>query len=141
MRRVLVEWFEHWIARYGPSVLTYRSVLVVGTQLALVTAANVTAFALRFDADISPFYWTLFLQGLPVVLTVFWLSLTLFGIQQGLWRYVGLHDLGRILWASVAASVGAFGVLHGVLGWVAYPRSVIILTGLLGGLYLAGIRL
>jgi FlaA1/EpsC-like NDP-sugar epimerase len=35
----------------------------------------------------------------------------------------------------------SFVILHWVFGWVAYPRSVIILTGLLGGLYLAGIRL
>jgi FlaA1/EpsC-like NDP-sugar epimerase len=34
-----------------------------------------------------------------------------------------------------------YGVVHGLLGWVAYPRSVIILTGVLSGLFLAGIRL
>ena len=34
-----------------------------------------------------------------------------------------------------------YGVVHGLLGWIAYPRSVIILTGVLSGLFLAGIRL
>ncbi len=141
MREQIVRFSHKLVGLYGDSLLRHRSLLVVGIQLGLIAAANLTAFALRFDGDIPPFYARLLLQGLPIILVVYWLSLFLFGIQHGLWRYVGLHDLGRILWASVAGSVVSFGILHGLLRWVAYPRSVIILTGLLSGLYLAGIRL
>ncbi|HJT21757.1 MAG TPA: nucleoside-diphosphate sugar epimerase/dehydratase [Nitrospira sp.] len=141
MRLIVIRLFQSIVGRYGAALVAYRSLLVVVTQLGLVTAANLTAFALRFDADISPFYWRLLLQGLPIVLAVYWLSLIVLGIQHGLWRYVGLHDLGRILWASAVGAVVSYAVLHLLLGWVAYPRSVIILTGLLSGLYLAGIRL
>lgn len=141
MRTLFIRLFQQIVARYGEALVTYRSALVVVTQLGLVAVANVTAFALRFDGDVSPFYWQLLLQGLPFVLAVYWFGLFIFGIQHGLWRYVGLHDLGRILWASAVSSVVTFVVLHGLLGWVAYPRSVIILTGLLSGFYLAGIRL
>ena len=141
MREQIVRFSHKLVGLYGDSLLRHRSLLVVGIQLGLIAAANLTAFALRFDGDIPPFYGRLLLQGLPIILAVYWLSLFLFGIQYGLWRYVGLHDLGRILWASVAGSVLSFGILHGLLRWVAYPRSVIILTGLLSGLYLAGIRL
>ncbi|HEU5202167.1 MAG TPA: polysaccharide biosynthesis protein, partial [Nitrospira sp.] len=141
MREQIVRFSHKLVGLYGDSLLRHRSLLVVGIQLVLIAAANLTAFALRFDGDIPPFYGRLLLQGLPIILAVYWLSLFLFGIQHGLWRYVGLHDLGRILWASVAGSVLSFGILHGLLRWVAYPRSVIILTGLLSGLYLAGIRL
>lgn len=141
MREQIVKFSHKLVGLYGDSFLRHRSLLVVGIQLGLIAAANLTAFALRFDGDIPSFYGRLLLQGLPIILAVYWLSLFLFGIQHGLWRYVGLHDLGRILWASVAGSVVSFGILHGLLRWVAYPRSVIILTGLLSGLYLAGIRL
>jgi len=141
MRTFLITIYQHIVARYGRVLVAYRSVVVMLTQLTLVTLANVTAFLLRFDGDITPFYWDLLLQGLPIVLTAYWASVYSLGIQHGLWRYVGLHDLGRILWASIAGMVLAFVILHGVLGWVAYPRSVIILTGLLCGFYLAGIRL
>ncbi|MBA5867355.1 MAG: NAD-dependent epimerase/dehydratase family protein [Nitrospira sp. CR1.3] len=141
MRIAVIKLFQQIVDRYGAVLLRYRTVIVVMSQLALVVAANVTAFALRFDGDISPFYGRLLLQGLPVIVSIHGLGLFIFGIQHGLWRYVGLHDLGRILWASVAGSAVSFGVLHGILGWVAYPRSVIIMTGLLSGLYLAGIRL
>lgn len=141
MQQQTVRYFHKLVGLYGDSILHYRSLFVVGTQLTLIAAANLTAFALRFDGDIPPLYGKLFLQGLPIILTVYWLSLFLFGIQRGLWRYVGLHDLVRILWASVTAAIVSFGILHGFLHWFAYPRSVIILTGVLSGLYLAGIRL
>ena len=141
MRKVVISLFHGLVGRYGQAVLRCRSVLVACTQLGLIAAANVTAFALRFEGDIPPDYVQLFFWGLPIVLSVYGGGLAVFGIQRGLWRYVGLHDLGRIFWASLISSVVFFGVVHGLLGWVAYPRSVIILTGVLSGLFLAGIRL
>jgi FlaA1/EpsC-like NDP-sugar epimerase len=141
MRTVVISLFHRLVGRYGQLVLRYRSVLIICTQLGLIAAANVTAFALRFEGDIPPGYVQLFLWGLPIVLMIYGGGLAAFGIQRGLWRYVGLHDLGRILWASVISSAVFYGVVHGLLGWVAYPRSVIILTGVLSGLFLAGIRL
>jgi FlaA1/EpsC-like NDP-sugar epimerase len=141
MRLTVVRIFQHLLGRYGDSLVRYRSAIVVLSQAGLVIAANVTAFALRFDGEISPFYGDLLFRGLPIIVAVYWLGLFLFGIQHGLWRYVGLHDLGRILWASVAGAAASYAVLHGVFGWLEYPRSVLILTGLLSGLYLAGVRL
>lgn len=118
-----------------------RAVVVFTVQWVLIGLANVTAFALRFDGTVPPEYLSMALQSLPAVLIVFGSCLWAFGIHRGLWRYVGLHDLGRILWASIAGMVALYIVLHGLLGWTYYPRSVIILTGLLSGLYLAAIRL
>jgi FlaA1/EpsC-like NDP-sugar epimerase len=113
---------------------------VVGVQLGLIVAANLTAFELRFDAAIPAPYDRMMWRYLPSIVLIFGSSLWVFGIQRGLWRYVGLHDLGRIFWASFAAATAFYGLCHLVFGWVEYPRSVIILTGLLTGLYLAGIR-
>jgi FlaA1/EpsC-like NDP-sugar epimerase len=132
----------HWIAgRYGQLVLDNRSLLVIGTQLSLILAANLTAFLLRFDADIPPPYDRMVWRYLPAVLVIFGSGLWIFGIQRGWWRYVGLHDLGRIFWASFASAAAFYGLFHLGLGWTEYPRSIIVLTGLLSGLYLAGIRL
>lgn len=141
MRTLVISLFHRLVGRYGQALLRYRSVLVVGIQLVLIVLANYTAFALRFDGDIPSDYGQLFLRSLPIVAVIYGVGLTVFGIQRGLWRYVGLHDLGRILWACVASATVFFVFVHGLLGWTAYPRSVIILTGVLTGLYLAGIRL
>ena len=110
MRKVMISLFQRLVDRYGQVVLRYRSVLVICTQLGLIAAANVTAFALRFEGDIPPDHVRLFLWGLPIVLAIYAVGLVAFGIQRGLWRYVGLHDLGRILWASVMSSVLFYGV-------------------------------
>src|SRR6476661_2951825 len=141
MKQVVITMFHAVAGRYGQFLLDHRSLLVVFTQLGLIAVANLLAFALRFEGDIPPDYARLFLWGLPIVLGTYGVGLVAFGIQRGLWRYVGLHDLGRILWASVMSSAVLYGVVHGIFGWVAYPRSVIILTGVLSGLFLAGIRL
>src|SRR4029077_8080848 len=141
MRRVVTSLFHRLVGRYGQVVLQYRSILVICTQLGLIAAANVTAFAFRFEGDVPPEHAQLLLRGLPIVLVIYGAGLAAFGIQRGLWRYVGLHDLGRILWASIISSLVFYGVVHGLLGWFAYPLSVIILTCVLSGLFLAGIRL
>jgi FlaA1/EpsC-like NDP-sugar epimerase len=141
MKKIAVNLFESLAGRYGQLLLRFRSFLVVGTQLGLIVAANLTAFALRFEGDVPPEYARVALQYLPLVVLVFGLGLWVFGIQKGLWRYVGLHDLGRIFWASLASSFVLYGVIHVALRGTEYPRSIPILTGLLSGLYLAGIRM
>jgi FlaA1/EpsC-like NDP-sugar epimerase len=141
MKQVVTRLFHAVAGRYGQLVIDYRSFLVIGIQLSLILAANLTAFALRFDGHVPPPYDRIMWTHLPTVLLVFGSGLWMFGIQRGLWRYVGLHDLGRILWASIAGAFLFYGIVHLVLGQTQYPRSVIILTGLLSGLYLAGIRL
>ena len=141
MRSYVLKIFAILSSRFGHHLIRHRLLLVIGVQLVLIIAANLLAFLLRFDGDIPPDHARLFLWGLPIVLAIYSVGLAAFGIQRGLWRYVGLHDLGRILWASVISSAVFYGVVHGLLGWVAYPRSVIILTGILSGLFLAGVRL
>ena len=141
MKQWTAKLFHIVAGRYGSLLLDHRSLVVIGTQLSLILAANLTAFALRFDGDIPPQYRLIMWKYLPAVLLVFGSGLWVFGIQRGLWRYVGIHDLARILWASLAGSAIFYAVVHLLIGNTQYPRSVIILTGLLSGLYLAGIRL
>ena len=141
MKHIIAQFFHALADRYGDTVLAYRSLLVIGVQLILILAANWTAVVLRFDADIPPEFRQVIWDHVPAVLLIFGSSLWLFGTQRGLWRYVGLHDIGKIILASLT-SVGVLYVgLHLVGGVIQYPRSVIILTGLLNALYMVGIRL
>jgi FlaA1/EpsC-like NDP-sugar epimerase len=110
-------------------------------ELLLIFAANLTAFALRFDADVPSEYRRIMWDFMPAGLLMYGTGLWLFGIQRGLWRYVDLRDLWRILLAALSSSAVFYGVIHQLGGVTQYPRSVIILTGLLTALYLAGIRL
>ncbi|RMH34370.1 MAG: polysaccharide biosynthesis protein [Nitrospirae bacterium] len=126
---------------YGQTLIRHRKVLVITAQLALVGLANLTAFLLRFDGTIPSAYRDKMLYGLPIVLLVYSTCLRKFGVQQGLWRYVGLYDCRRIFAASIVAAMISYIVLHVLLQWKDYPRSIIILTGLLSGLYLVAIRI
>ncbi len=141
MKHIAAKLFHFIAGRYGNLVLAYRSFVVIGTQLILILAANLTAFELRFEGDIVPEYRQIMWDHMPAVLLIFGSGLWVFGIQRGLWRYVGIHDLGKILLASLTGAAVFYGVIHHIGGITQYPRSVIILTGLLNGLYLAGIRL
>jgi len=141
MRQPILKLYSTLAGRYGQALVDHRALLVLATQFLLIVSANLTAFLLRFDGDIPAPYDRIMLLGFPLVVAVFGIGVWAFGIQRGLWRYVGIHDLGRILWASVTSTIVLFGLIHFALGWTSYPRSVIIMTGLFTGMYLAGIRL
>lgn len=141
MRGVASQLFHNIAGKYGQLVLRFRAGLVVATHLVLIIAAHLTAFVLRFEGDIQPPFDRMIWWYLPLVLLIYWGGLWVYGIQRGLWRYVGLHDLGRIFWASMTSAAVFYAVVHLAFGRVEYPRSVIILTGLLSGFYIAGIRL
>lgn len=115
--------------------------VVTGAQIALMLVANVSAFLLRFEGHIPSEHLQRMWQGLPLVAVVYWAGLVGFGVHRGLWRYVGLSDLAKIFWAAIVSTIGLYALFHVTLGWRDYPRSVIILTGLLTAGFLAGIRL
>ncbi len=140
MRHLLARIFQESTRAIEEVPAAVRQVLVMAAQVTLVLLANMIAFVLRFEASIPPDYWQLEIKGLPLVAIIYGASLLAFGIHRGLWRYVGFHDLKLILRAGIVATGALYLLLHGVLGWVAYPRSVIILTGLLSVVFLGGIR-
>lgn len=141
MRQLVSTLFHSLAGRYGQVLLDHRSLVVLFTQVSLILAANLSAFALRFDANIPPEYQRIMWRYAPYVLVVFGSGLWFLGVHRGLWRYVGIHDVGRIFGASFASALFFYVSVHLLLGRTEYPRSVIILTALLSGLFLAGIRL
>ena len=118
----------------------YRSLLVVGIQLACIAMANISAFVAWSAGDITTVHGKLLAQGLPIIVSCYSCSAVIFGLQHTVWRRVDSHDWGRVLWVSTGGLVLSLTVLHGLLGWVTYPRSVIILTAIFSWLYLAGAR-
>jgi len=133
----LLKWATRDLEKIPPPL---RHAWAMTMQLGLVLLANFLSFALRFEAQITPENWQWMLRGFPFIASVYAVGFLLFGIQRGLWRYVGFHDLKLIVSANVASVLGAYAVLHGLLKWVGYPRSVLIMTGLLSIMLLCSIR-
>ena len=141
VKRFAGELFRLLSVTFGDVLLRHRLVVVTGVQVGLIVYSNLIAFVLRFEGQIPSPYMQRMLQGIPIVALIYGTCLWGFGIQRGLWRYVGPHDLARILWASITGTVVLYGLIHLLLGWTDYPQSVMILTGLLTAGFLAGIRL
>ena len=126
---------------FDKAIARHRMLFIVGSHLGLVFFANIFSFLLRFEGNIPKEYLDVCLQMLPILLLITMASLWSLGLFHGLWRYVGFHDLVRIFLACVMASIGFYLVtIWGVRG-TPYPRSTIILTGILSTGFLSGVRL
>ena len=122
------------------SLVRFRKPLVIGGHLALIPAAYVVAFLLRFDFDVPRAYWTVIGATLPYLLVVRLATFSFFGLFRGWWRHVGMGDLRNLLWAVTLSSVGFLAILFltGQVGGL--PRSVLALDWGIAILLFGGAR-
>jgi FlaA1/EpsC-like NDP-sugar epimerase len=120
-------------------VLGHRRPAIVAAQVLLLVVANYLAFCLRFDGSVPERVESAFLLGLPVVLVVRGLLLHRLRLFGGLWRYAGTWDLRNLTVAATLASAVLLLVLP--LAVPTYPRSVIVMDGILAIFLLGGLRL
>lgn len=110
-------------------------------EISLIFSSMLLAFLLRFDMQMAPAVWNLFLDFLPPLLlikiTVFWRM----GLNHGWWRYVSLDDVIHILKANVIASLLFLSYLVISFNMHGIPRSVLILDFTLCFLFACGIRI
>src|ERR1039457_2844918 len=108
-------------------------------QICVFSLCIVAAFLLRFEFTIPDshreyLYWALLLW-VPIKLIVFWLL----NLDRGWWRFVSVHDLVRLAFGNLLASLlGA--VLMLSVAPAGFPRSLYILDLLLCSLATAGER-
>jgi FlaA1/EpsC-like NDP-sugar epimerase len=121
--------------------LRSRRLAVVLLHLGLTAVSSYSALWLRFDGSISPADWDTWLGALPGLLVVRAAVFGLFGLYQGLWRYVGIWDLRNIVAAVISSSAVHYVLVRRLLGWTGYPRSVFIIDSLLLILLMGGVRM
>ncbi len=108
-----------------------------GSDVLLFGASTVLAFAIRFEGfdwgpDQNHSALIFLLSGLPIKLYVFWAV----GMYRRLWRYAGMMELERLIFASAASGficlVLGLWVLPGLdLTVLRVPLSVLFMDGLL----------
>jgi len=110
--------------------MLFRNIVIVAHDLAAVALAWMLAYWLRFNLDMPDPYYQGMVSGLPWVVMLHAVAFLSLGVYRGMWRYVSVKDLQRIVLAVVlAASLVGASVFMFQLGDV--PRSVLILQPLL----------
>lgn len=122
-------------------LLRYRRVFVVLIHVALIVAANYSAFWLRFDGDVPASQIDLFLRHIPLLLAVRSLTFVPFRLYEGLWRYTGIYDLRNIVLGVLTSSVLFFSIVYVLLGNAQYPRSIYLIDAILLVCAMGGVRL
>ncbi len=118
-----------------------RTFLSLILHMALAAIALVLAFVLRFDfGPIPPRYLRMLAISLPIALAAKGVFAVAFGLNRGLWRYVSVRDLVRILQAVGLASLVFVPVVLLVIGH-GYPRSIYLLDFLVTAMLFGGVRL
>lgn len=122
-------------------LLHYRKGLIILSHVAVIVFSYVASFLLRFEFYIPRNELTAFLVGFLCLIFAKPLIFAFFGLYSGLWAYVSIDDLWRIIKANVVSSV-LLAVAVWLLGWHGFPRSVFIMdfvlcTSLVGGLRFA----
>ena len=116
-----------------------RNAVVLAHDLSAVALTWMLAYWLRFNLDIPAPYLRGMLVGLAWVVPLHAAVFLALAMHRGMWRYVGVKDLQRIVLAvALAAALTAAGVFMFQLGEV--PRSVLILQPLLLVMAMGGTR-
>ena len=123
------------------AVLRYRKILAILIQLGLMVGAYVFAFILRLDLDVGAVPWGLVLKTLPLLIAVRVVSLAMFQLYQGLWRYVSVVDLVQIAKATTYGSAMFAALEITIFGLDDFPRSVFFIDWAGNIFLLSGIRL
>ena len=119
----------------------YRRFLFIVFDVGLIVLANYLAFWLRFDGQILASDYRLFTDMLPWLIVIRGASFMFFRLNEGLWRYVSIWDVKKILVGVLSGTVVFYGIVAWVLGVTGYPRSVYIIDSILLIGLLVGVRL
>ncbi|MDD5355765.1 MAG: nucleoside-diphosphate sugar epimerase/dehydratase [Candidatus Omnitrophica bacterium] len=117
-----------------------RRFIIITIQLFLVICAYILAFYLRLDFRIDSNYWQVIRKTLPILVFIKMAVLWYFGLYSGLWRYVSIDDLWRIVKAHVLALFCFIPAVAFFYTFAGFPRSIFILDSILSLCLLSGIR-
>jgi len=109
-------------------------------HLVLGGTAFILAFLIRFDfVGIPPEVLNLMMMALPLAVGIKGITVAYYRLTAGLWRYVGIDDLSRILKASSVSTLAFLVSAISVFGH-GFPRSIYLLDFLLTILLFGGVR-
>lgn len=111
----------------GRLILNSKRFVIMLIDAACSVFAYWLAFALRFNFSIPDLYLTMLYRTLPAIIIVRIVCFYFFGLYAGVWRYVSMNDLVRIIKATVIGSCLFVSYVGLVYHWIDFSRSVFII--------------
>lgn len=118
----------------------WLSLIAFGFDLCAVAAAWLAAYLLRFNGEVSDYFWHGALTSLLWVLPVYGVAFRWFGLYLGIWVFASMPDLFRIAKAVAAAAAVVMIIAHIAQPDPVIPRSVLLLSPVLLAMIMGGAR-
>jgi UDP-GlcNAc:undecaprenyl-phosphate GlcNAc-1-phosphate transferase len=83
-----------------------RRIFEILLDFSLIVLSYYGAYLLRFEGDLPPEQFAIFIRTLPLIIAIQLLLFLAGGIYRGLWRYIGIDDF-LIIARAVTLGVGA----------------------------------
>ena len=112
----------------------------IGIQLLAAVAAQALALLLRFDGHPPRPEVEMGLRALPLLLLARLAWLRVFRLDRDLWRHLGLREVADVAAAAAMGTLTFWALVAWALRDGGYPRSVIVLDGLLCAALWVGLR-
>jgi FlaA1/EpsC-like NDP-sugar epimerase len=104
-----------------------KQTLVLCSDVILISASIIISYAIRLDTLQLNRYYHQILVSLPVILASRLTVFAYFGLYRGMWRFIGIRDLIKLIQATTASSIISVVTLFLLYRLEQYPRSVFIL--------------
>jgi FlaA1/EpsC-like NDP-sugar epimerase len=122
--------------------IIYKNFLVVLiTDILLLTISIYAAYLIRFDFGIPQTYMSLFKRTIIFILIFKIIIFYLFDLYRGMWRYTSISDLLNIIKASSLSSLIVVSFILFGTRFEGFSRSVFIIDWCFTILLISGFRL
>jgi len=121
--------------------LTYkRQIVQVLLDLGLVAFSYYLSYRLRFTYDVFPYYFKVFLNSLPAVISCKFVAFFLVGIYRGFWGSMGSSDIFVFVKASSLGTILSVAVITFIYRFVDFSKGIFVIDWLLTSAFLLGTR-
>ena len=121
-------------------LFNYKFWLVVAADAALLAAAHILGYMVRFDAGLTAAHWTniqnVLIWFIPAQLILFYY----FGLYRGMWRYFSMPDMLNVLKATLFSSFGVVTIILIATRFDGFARTVFLMDGVFTFLFISGHR-
>jgi len=133
----------------SPNRIT-RTIFFLLSDIVLIGISLLFSFALRFEFTIPPTYQKILFAVIPFFIIIKIVLFVAFRLYKITWRYVGLNDLSKIVFALVIAQLSIIVIAYVplpefakslTLRFIGFPRSIFLIDFFISLLLISSFRI